>query len=317
MATSVYQRGTNGNLSMLEKSLERRRVNKEHNSNFRAGHVPVHEEHLHKTGLRGRKRYFAYCFLALLYITAIGNLAVTALVIWVLQLDHNGLPSLQFLRGGLVRFSQETNAEKIKSSNGHIGSFLGRDMQISAQNASVHIGAGSSLKTSVEVKVGETVMRGHKGLKVINPLSGAVIFHTDKDKEVIAPTSAYTLQSLQITSPQIVSSAKEDLVIQSEAPVGLHGSEAVNVFAKQLNFKAQDISIESRSTLILDGSGGLYLNSTLIPKAARGVINRPRASVYKLCVCKTSGRIFQVPVQSNIQHPCANLESTVALCKDQ
>lgn len=76
---SLYflQRGTNGNLSMLEKSLERRRVNKEHNSNFRAGHVPVHEEHLHKTGLRGRKRYFAYCFLALLYITAIGNLAVS------------------------------------------------------------------------------------------------------------------------------------------------------------------------------------------------------------------------------------------------
>lgn len=61
-------------------------------------------------------------------------------MIWVLQLDHNGLPSLQFLRGGLVRFSQETNAEKIKSSNGHIGSFLGRDMQISAQNASVSAG---------------------------------------------------------------------------------------------------------------------------------------------------------------------------------
>lgn len=49
-------------------------------------------------------------------------------------------------------------------------------------------------------------MRGHKGLKVINPLSGAVIFHTDKDKEVIAPTSAYTLQSLQITSPQVITS---------------------------------------------------------------------------------------------------------------
>lgn len=39
-------------------------------------------------------------------------------------------------------------------------------------------------------------------------------------------------------------------MIQSEAPVGLHGSEAVNVFAKQLNFKAQDISIESVSKLI-------------------------------------------------------------------
>ncbi len=62
---------------MLEKSLERRRVNKEHNSNFRAGHVPINEEHLHKTGLRGRKRFFAYLILALVFIAAITNLLVS------------------------------------------------------------------------------------------------------------------------------------------------------------------------------------------------------------------------------------------------
>ncbi len=39
----------------------------------------------------------------------------------------------------------------------------------------------------------------------------------------------------------------KDLMIESEAPVDLHGSEAVNLFAKQLNFKAQDISIASVS----------------------------------------------------------------------
>ena len=67
----------NGGLSMLQKSLERRRVNKEHNSNFRAGHVPVNEEHLHKTGLRGRKTLFAYIVLALLFVAAIVNLCVS------------------------------------------------------------------------------------------------------------------------------------------------------------------------------------------------------------------------------------------------
>lgn len=61
---------------MLEKSLERRRINREHNSNFRAGHVAVHEAHLHKTGLRGRKGYLAVCFLMCLILVAVVNFMV-------------------------------------------------------------------------------------------------------------------------------------------------------------------------------------------------------------------------------------------------
>ncbi|XP_038058712.1 beta-sarcoglycan-like [Patiria miniata] len=314
MATSAYQRGTNGHQSMLEKSLERRRVNKEHNSNFRAGHVPVHEEHLHKTGLRGRKRYFAYCFLAMVYITAVGNLVITALMMWTLRIDMNGLQSLQFLRGGLVRFLDEVDIDTVVTSHGEIGGFMGQDLEISGQRSTVRVVAHEKPAASVEVSNGETIMRGQKGLKVISPRSGATIFHTDASKEAILPTKMDTMQSSLITANKIVSDTEEDLRIMSNASVELLGSEVLQLSSKQLNADARDILITSMSTLILDGSVGTFLNTTLLPKASGSVGNRPKATVFKLCVCKTSGRVFQVRVQSGVQHPCANLDSSFNLC---
>lgn len=63
--------------SMREKAIERRNVSKEHNSNFKAGYVPIEEERLHKTGLRGRKGNIAVCIIVLLFLLALINLIVS------------------------------------------------------------------------------------------------------------------------------------------------------------------------------------------------------------------------------------------------
>lgn len=62
---------------MREKAIERRIINKEHNSNFKAGYVPIEEERLHKTGLRGRKGNIAVCVVVLLFLLALINLIVS------------------------------------------------------------------------------------------------------------------------------------------------------------------------------------------------------------------------------------------------
>lgn len=64
---------------MREKAIERRNINKEHNSNFKAGYVPIEEERLHKTGLRGRKGNIAVCVVVLLFLLALINLIVSEL----------------------------------------------------------------------------------------------------------------------------------------------------------------------------------------------------------------------------------------------
>lgn len=65
---------------MREKAIERRNINKEHNSNFKAGYVPIEEERLHKTGLRGRKGNMAVCIVVLLFLLALINLIVSECV---------------------------------------------------------------------------------------------------------------------------------------------------------------------------------------------------------------------------------------------
>lgn len=74
-----FQESSNGPVkkSMREKAIERRTINKEHNSNFKAGYVPIEEERLHKTGLRGRKGNIAVCFVVLLFLLALINLIVS------------------------------------------------------------------------------------------------------------------------------------------------------------------------------------------------------------------------------------------------
>lgn len=65
---------------MREKAVERRNINKEHNSNFKAGYIPIDEDRLHKTGLRGRKGNLAICVIVLLFILAVINLIVSTLL---------------------------------------------------------------------------------------------------------------------------------------------------------------------------------------------------------------------------------------------
>lgn len=79
----VLQQSSNGPVkkSMREKAVERRNVNKEHNSNFKAGYIPIDEDRLHKTGLRGRKGNLAICVIVVLFILAIINLVVSIIAV--------------------------------------------------------------------------------------------------------------------------------------------------------------------------------------------------------------------------------------------
>ena len=61
---------------MWQKLKEKKAVEREHESNFKAGRIPIHERNLHRTGIRGRKRYIYYAFLYLLGILCFINLVV-------------------------------------------------------------------------------------------------------------------------------------------------------------------------------------------------------------------------------------------------
>ena len=62
---------------MREKLIDKKKVNEEHESNFQTGRVNVRERYLHRTGIRGRKRYIFYCVIFLLGLICVINLIVS------------------------------------------------------------------------------------------------------------------------------------------------------------------------------------------------------------------------------------------------
>ena len=79
-----YQRRENtkaSRASMREKLIEKKKVNEEHESNFQTGRVHVRERYLHRTGIRGRKRYVFYCVIFLLGLVCVINLIVSTFML--------------------------------------------------------------------------------------------------------------------------------------------------------------------------------------------------------------------------------------------
>lgn len=62
--------------SMLQKSRERSRAKKYLHRNLAAGHVTPNEHYLERAGLRGRKMALCVCLMVLLFLIALGHLAV-------------------------------------------------------------------------------------------------------------------------------------------------------------------------------------------------------------------------------------------------
>ena len=57
-------------------------ANKRHARNFDAGHIKIDEHHLHRSGLRGRKRWFLWCGLFIMLLVVLLNLAVNVITVY-------------------------------------------------------------------------------------------------------------------------------------------------------------------------------------------------------------------------------------------
>eukprot|EP00057_Strongylocentrotus_purpuratus_P032061 XP_786524.3 PREDICTED: beta-sarcoglycan [Strongylocentrotus purpuratus] len=301
-------RRSNSRLSMLDKSLERRRVNKEHNSNFRAGYVAVHEDHLHKTGLRGRKRFLAYFLLFLIYAVAIANLVLTVLIVLALRIDQNGSDVMEFRGEGGVKYKTDVMAERVLSDIGEFGGYKGQDLEVHGDGQPVilqhMIGHGSS----VEFSGANTTLRSQEGLHIIDPLTGNTILHTANDSGIPSPTGMKQLKTTQVITTKVTPSIVDDLRVMSDQVLTIQGNEGLTIGAKDIDMSGSNIILNALDTLSLEGGpdGGVYINTTLLPRKSTTRTGGAGMGL-TLCVCGGTGRIFQVTAPPGMSHPCGKL----------
>ncbi|XP_061634738.1 beta-sarcoglycan [Phyllopteryx taeniolatus] len=295
--------------SMREKAIERRGANKEHNSNFRAGYVPIEEERLHKTGLRGRKGNMAVCVIVLLFLLALINLIIT-LVIWtVIRIGPNGCDSMEFHESGLLRFKQKADMGVVHPLHkSTVGGRKDQDLHIVGNNNPVVFQQGTS-KLSVEKD--KTSVVSDTGISFTDPRTQTTFFSTDyENHEFHLPKGVKVLSVKKASTERITSSAASDLNIRGDGKAIIRGNEGVNIMGRTVEFKmGGDIELRAENSIVLNGS--VMFNATRIPNSAGDVYFDEGVERYKLCMC-ADGTLFRVQVKypnmgcQTSDNPCRN-----------
>ncbi|XP_063056263.1 beta-sarcoglycan [Engraulis encrasicolus] len=292
------QESSNGPVkkSMREKAIERRTVNKEHNSNFKAGYVPIEEERLHKTGLRGRKGNMAICIIVLLFLLALINLIIT-LVIWtVIRIGPNGCDSMEFHETGILRFKQKADMGVVhpllKST---VGGRKDQDLVLTGNNNPVVFEQGN---TKLSVEKDKTAITSDLGVTFTDPRTQNTYFSTDYDShEFHLPKGVKVLNVKKASTERVTSNASSDLTIKGDSRAIIRGNEGVYITGKTVDFRmGGDVELRAEDNIILNGS--VMFASTLMPKSSdKGELYFDENMIrYKLCMCG-DGTLFQVQVR--------------------
>lgn len=296
--------------SMREKAVERRNVNKEHNSNFKAGYIPIDEERLHKTGLRGRKGNLAICVIILLFILAVINLIIT-LVIWaVIRIGPNGCDSMEFHETGLLRFKQVSDMGVIRPLyKSTVGGRRNENLVITGNNQPIVFQQGT---TKLSVEKNKTSITSDIGMQFFDPRTQNILFSTDYEThEFHLPSGVKSLNVQKASTERITSNATSDLNIKVDGRAIVRGNEGVFIMGKTIEFHmAGNMELKAENSIILNGT--VMVNTTRLPSSSSGDQFGSGDWVrYKLCVC-ADGTLFKVPVTGQnmgcqiSDNPCGN-----------
>ncbi|XP_009333491.1 PREDICTED: beta-sarcoglycan [Pygoscelis adeliae] len=280
--------------SMREKAVERRNVNKEHNSNFKAGYIPIDEDRLHKTGLRGRKGNLAICVIVLLFVLAVINLIIT-LVIWaVIRIGPNGCDSMEFHESGLLRFKQVSDMGVIhplyKST---VGGRRNEDLVITGNNQPIVFQQGT---TKLSVEKDKTSITSDIGMEFVDPRTQNTLFSTDYEThEFHLPNGVKILNVQKASTERITSNATSDLNIKVDGRAIVRGNEGVFITGKTIEFRmGGNMELKAENSIILNGT--VMVSPSRLPSSSYGEqFNNGNWLRFKLCMC-ADGTLFKVQV---------------------
>ncbi|KAL1254674.1 hypothetical protein QQF64_016903 [Cirrhinus molitorella] len=254
--------------TMREKAIERRSANKEHNSNFRAGYVPIEEERLHKTGLRGRKGIIAIGIIILLFLLALINLIIT-LVIWtVIRIGPGGCESMEFHESGLLRFKQKADMGVVHPLHkSTVGGRKDQDLVITGNNNPVVFRQGN---TKLSVEEDKTSIVSDLGISFTDPRTQTTFFSTDfENHEFHLPKEVKVLNVKKASTERITSNASSDLTIKGDGKAIIRGNEGVYIMGKTVEFSmGGGIELKAENSIILNGS--VMFSPSRIPNSSLG-----------------------------------------------
>lgn len=299
------ENGNTSRASMREKLIDKKKVNEEHESNFQSGRVNVRERYLHRTGIRGRKRYIFYCVIFLLGLICVINLIMLAIMLSVLQIDKDGMRSLSFFESGLLRWMRDSDLQYVHVNNGVIGNYKGDDsLDIETTNQKVIFHGGPyNVSSELHVGAGDTMIRGRKGFKFVDPYAMKTVLQFNGTKVLLLPEhiSGRQVSADSFITHRVVSNEDQDLNFTSSASVTVSGNEGVYLDGKTLMLNTDgDVTILStvENSIHVEAEGGVKLSETL-PETLETDIGK-EIMRFKLCICANTFQIYRVLSTSSL-----------------
>ncbi|KAK3757541.1 hypothetical protein RRG08_032709 [Elysia crispata] len=282
-------------MSMRAKAARKRRINSKHNSNFRAGFVPVDEDRLQRSGIRGRKRYFLYCFIGTLMAVTFLNLAVTAWLLYILGMTQHGLYSLEIIpRGGgggnLMRVLTDASIDSISLDNAMVGARFESALDIRAEESMLTVKSSNGNRSS------SLSLDGNK----LTLITGEFCIRTTNSSDwvsanLVSMARQNVINNLSVEDNITITKIQEgnkynDLSIESTmSDTTIFGRDGVELTTeKQIQISAvtDSVSLEAQSTINMNGLRGIYIRPQIKGKVKDG-------ETLKVCICDT-GRVFTV-----------------------
>jgi hypothetical protein len=285
--------------TMWKKWREKKAANKIHSRNFTSGHINISEHHLASVGLRGRKRWFAWCGLAILLFIAIANLVLNCFLIAVLRLSPFGLPYISFMFDGRVIFIQPFNSTNI-TLNGNINSFRNHSINISSMST-IKLMAGPRIIPSTEREINSQLVLDDNLLK-LRPLEYFSIYNGTNELFLINSSSIHFSKLNSV--PQLQSnSVAASKILSSKEYLNISSGNQMNLIADSLAFQTQVSNVDIISSSNIRISFKDHVASAFIVQSKDGMIlsnllqyhshNSGDVITYKLCICE-NGKLFRV-----------------------
>jgi len=310
-------------MSMRAKSLRKRKANRQHNSNFSAGYVPVDEEVLHRSGIRGRKRYLLWSLLVVLLVVALLNALISVWLVYILGLTHEGVTSLEFSTTRqadreLLRVLTDADVTSLVTSGlGCLGGRAGGDLVMASAGNEISMTSGKSSVTltghgmtftSDDIKVNDTSSSNNSSMTSLLPhpeLMSHLHPHSHSNMTKLTATGIVADRILAL-SQEAGSTDGELRVDSTVGEVKVQGQKGVEVSSgKQIDLRASNVVLDAEE-ITLHAKEGIKVDVTTLTKNSGNPLDAaaalPGGSQYKVCVCAT-GRVFLVAAKPGAPMP--------------
>lgn len=280
---------------------------------FRAGYVPVNENSLHKTGLRGRKTYLFWTLIGLLCLLAWSNTVLTVVMFRVLRIGR-GMESMEIIpSANLVKFNGLIDLGRVYKPDGNIESFKYESIEISGYRSQISIDIEDNkgfIRNMMNLEHNGTEFNGLQYFEITDPRKHQTVFST-RAPEFRFLEGVRNLNTRSVKTKRITSSYEDKLMLKADSVARLKGNEGSNIEGRIVSWTAdQTVYLHSlNGSILLSGNTGLAIkNIPIVTNTGHSLVAQ-----YKVCICMPHGKLFRVPETTdyNSQIACSKVEQSI------